>query len=54
MCVLDAVLWLGARASTLDDWRSGVHRQAMLRAALFRILSDQPCDVGRYTALHLA
>lgn len=48
------MLWLGAPASALDDWRSGVHRQAMLRAALFRILSDQPCDVDRYAALDLA
>lgn len=54
ICVLDAVLWLGAPASSLDDWRPGVHRQAMLRAALFRILSDQPCDVDRYAALDLA
>lgn len=54
VCVLDAVLWFGAPADTLDDWRSGVHRQAMLRAALFRILADQPCDVDRYAALDLA
>lgn len=54
VCVLDAVLWLGAPASALDDWRSGAHRQALLRAALFRVLSDQPCDVRRYAALELA
>ena len=32
----------------------GDPRQAMLRAALFRVFSDQPCDVGRYAALGLA
>ncbi|WP_198554309.1 hypothetical protein [Nocardioides alpinus] len=54
ICVLDAVLWHGAARAALDDWRSGVERQAMLRAALFRIFSDQPCDVARYAALGLA
>lgn len=54
ICVLDAVLWLGARPDALDEWRTGVSRQAMLRAALFRVFSDQPCDVGRYAALGLA
>lgn len=53
VCVLDAVLWLGAPAGALDEWRSGARRQAMLRAALFRVLSDQPCDVSRYDALGL-
>lgn len=53
VCVLDAVLWLDAPAEVLDDWRGGVERQAMLRAALFRVLSDQPCDVERYAALEL-
>ena len=54
VCVLDAVLWLGAPRTALDDWRTGVERQAMLRAALFRVLSDEPCDVARYAALDLA
>ena len=54
VCVLDAVLWLGAPVAALDDWRTGIARQAMLRAALFRVLSDQPCDVARYAALDLA
>lgn len=53
VCVLDAVLWLGAPAGALDDWRSDSQRQAMLRAVLFRVLSDQPCDVRRYAALGL-
>ena len=53
VCVLDAVLWSGAPVVALGDFSSGVQRQAMLRAALFRILSDQPCDVARYAALGL-
>ena len=54
VCVLDAVLWHGAPTEALDDWRTGPERQAMLRAALFRVLSDEPCDAGRYAALDLA
>ena len=54
VCVLDAVLWLGAPIESLDDWSAGSHRQALLRAALFRVLSDRPCDVDRYAALGLA
>jgi uncharacterized protein (TIGR02569 family) len=53
VCVLDAVLWHGAPTGALAEWRSGAERQAMLRAALFRVFSDQPCDVGRYAALGL-
>ncbi|NYE38355.1 hypothetical protein F4692_003503 [Nocardioides cavernae] len=53
VCVLDAVLWLGAPAEALDGWRTGAPRQAMLRAVLFRVLSDRPCYVGRYAALGL-
>ena len=49
--VLDAVLWHGAPVDALDDWRSGDRLQAMLRAALFRVLSDRPCQVGRYATL---
>jgi uncharacterized protein (TIGR02569 family) len=54
VCVLDAVLWLGAPRDALEHWRSGAERQAVLRAAVFRVLSDQPCDVERYAALGLA
>ena len=53
VCVLDAVLWHGAPAAALDEWRRGIERQALLRAALFRVLSDRPCDVQRYAALGL-
>ena len=42
VCVLDAVLWHGAPTSALADWRTGVARQAMLRALVFRLLSDEP------------
>ena len=51
VCVLDAVLWLDAPVDALDDWRTGAERQAMLRAALFRVLSDQPCEVDHYAAV---
>lgn len=54
VCVLDAVLWYDAPAEALVDWASGAPRQAMIRAALFRVLSDRPCDVARYAALGLA
>lgn len=54
VCVLDAVLWLGAPAEALDAWATGDRRHAMLRAALFRVLSDRPCNVPRYEALGLA
>lgn len=49
--VLDAVLWLGADEAVMGQWRSGVHRQAMLRAALFRLLSDESADADRYRAV---
>ena len=42
VCVLDAVLWHGAEPATLQEWRAGRPRQAMLRAALFRLLSEEP------------
>jgi uncharacterized protein (TIGR02569 family) len=50
VCVLDAVLWHGADAAALNTWRHGADRQALLRAAAFRLLSDGPgCAVDRYT-----
>lgn len=54
VCVLDAVLWHGAPRDALDECSAGSRRQALLRAALFRVLSDRPCDVRRYAALDLA
>lgn len=54
VCVLDLVMWAGADPVLLHDW-SGGSLQAMLRAALFRVLSDADPDeehVDRYrTAL---
>ena len=40
VCVLDATTWLGADPAALARFRHGVDRQAMLRALLFRVLSD--------------
>lgn len=51
LVVLDAVLWLGADPRVLGEWASGARRQAMLRAALFRLLSDREPDVARYREL---
>ncbi|MCK0113565.1 aminoglycoside phosphotransferase [Ornithinimicrobium sp. F0845] len=48
VCVLDAVLWLGADRAALDAWAEGPRRHALLRAGLFRVLSDRPCDVAAY------
>jgi uncharacterized protein (TIGR02569 family) len=42
VCVLDAVLWLGADPGVMVRWAEGTRRQAMLRAGLFRLLSDDP------------
>ncbi|WP_235530724.1 aminoglycoside phosphotransferase [Phycicoccus sp. Root563] len=42
VCVLDAVVWHGADPSALEGWRHGARRQAVLRAALFRVLSEDP------------
>lgn len=48
VCVLDAVLWHGADTAVLREWREGPRRQAMLRAGIFRVLSDQSCDITAY------
>lgn len=40
VCVLDAVMWFGAPLDALDAWAQGPWHQAMLRAALFRVLAD--------------
>lgn len=42
--VLDLVLWSDADPHLLDDWSAGAARQAMLRAAIFRVLSDVEPD----------
>lgn len=48
VCVLDAVLWLDADAAVMRGWSEGARAQAMLRAALFRVLSDEDPDVASY------
>lgn len=48
ICVVDAVLWHDAPPTVLSAWTDGLERQAMLRAALFRVLSDRPCHLGAY------
>lgn len=48
VCVLDAVMWMGADPSELRAWQAGRERQALLRAGLFRLLSDEDPDVARY------
>lgn len=51
VCVLDAVLWLGAEPDALEEWGTGAGREAMVRAIAFRVLSDGPgCDTERYRA----
>lgn len=48
VCVLDAVVWLGADVTVMGSWSAGTQRQAMLRAALFRLLSDEDPAVPAY------
>jgi len=48
VCALDAAMWLGADLAELRTWSTGRARQAMLRAVLFRILSDVNPDVAAY------
>lgn len=50
ICVLDSVTWLGAPVAALRAWRSGRPRQAMLRALVFRVLSDEPARRVPYAA----
>lgn len=51
VCVLDAVMWHGAPPAALEDWRLGVDRVAMLRALLFRLLSDIPLRPRPYESV---
>ena len=48
VCVLDAVVALGAPVAAMGRFAQGPERQAMVRAALFRLLSDRPADPERY------
>lgn len=45
VCVLDAVVRMGADLAVMHHWAGGAERQAMLRASLFRILSDVDPDL---------
>lgn len=49
--VLDAVLWHGSEREVMAQWADGPRRQAMLRAVLFRLLSDVAADGNRYRGL---
>lgn len=51
VCVLDAVMWHDAPATALLAWTRGVERQAMLRALMFRVLSDRPVTPLPYAAV---
>ncbi|GAA3593171.1 hypothetical protein GCM10022223_05040 [Kineosporia mesophila] len=42
VCVLDSVMWQGAPVEVLREWTSGPARSAMLRAAVFRLVADNP------------
>jgi uncharacterized protein (TIGR02569 family) len=48
VCVVDSVLWMGAPRAALRDWARGPARVAMLRALVFRLLSDVKPDVDAY------
>jgi hypothetical protein len=48
VCVLDSVLWMGAPRAALGGWARGPARDAMLRALIFRLLSDVEPDVEAY------
>ena len=48
VCVLDAVVALGAPAASMERFAHGPERQAMVRAALFRLLGDRPADPDPY------
>lgn len=45
---LDSVMWFDADVAVMAEWTQGAPRQAMLRAALFRMLSDLEPDIERY------
>jgi uncharacterized protein (TIGR02569 family) len=42
LCLLDAVLWHEADPAVLAPWQAGPGRQALLRAAVFRLLGEAP------------
>ena len=50
VAVLDAVMRSHAPAQVMDEWATGRRGQAMLRAAIFRLLSDRPVDPAAYAS----
>lgn len=48
LCVLDAVIYLGAPSTATARFTSGPERQALVRAGLFRLLSDPSPDLALY------
>ena len=48
VAVLDLTMWFDADRTLLARWNSGARRQALLRAAIYRLLSDLRPDVARY------
>lgn len=50
VCVLDLVMWAGADPRLMHDWTGGARLQAMLRAALFRLLADDGPDAAHVDA----
>ena len=48
--VFDGVVRGHADPLAMDAWVTGPRRQAMLRAAIFRIVSDHPADLRAYEA----
>ncbi len=50
VAVLDSVLWWDASTDAMDGWTTGLRRQLMVRAALFRVLSELPSRVDLYGA----
>lgn len=49
VAVLDAVVGLDADPAVMDEWTSGAAGQAMVRAAIFRLLSDPSAATPAYT-----
>ena len=50
VAVIDAVVHAGAERTRLSAYAGGSARATLLRAALFRVLSDRPTDVPAYRA----
>lgn len=46
VAVLDSVVRWGADRAVMHEWVSGARRQAMIRAAMFRLLGERPSDIG--------